>query len=84
MLVVGVGVAVVVVDVSCEVIVAVPRCVVVTGFVFEVSSNKFGEAQSHFTQKCKVRVDQEVTAAGAFFLRFLYHSSASKSDLQQL
>ena len=50
MLVVGVGVAVVVVvDVSREVIVAVSRCVVVTGFIFGISSSIFGEAQSHLT-----------------------------------
>ena len=74
----------VVVDISREIVVAALSCVVVTGFVFEVSSNKFGEAQSHFTRKCKVRVDQEEMAAGEFFSRFSYYSSASKSDLQQL
>jgi len=83
--VVGAGiVVVVVVDVSRETVVAAPNCVVGTGTVFGISSSIFGEAWSHFTWKCKTRVDQEVTAAGVFFSRFSYQSSASKSDLQQL
>ena len=32
-----------------------------------VLSNESGEALSHFTWKCNMRVDQEVTAAGVFF-----------------
>jgi len=42
----GAGMVVVVVvevNISHEVIVAVPGCVVVTGFVFGILSNKFGE-----------------------------------------
>jgi hypothetical protein len=55
----------VVVGVSYVIIVAVSSFVVVTGF--RISSNVFGEAPSHFTQKCKMRFDHEVTAAGEFF-----------------
>ena len=78
----GVTVVVVVVLVSREVVVAAPGCLVVAGIIFGISCNKFGEARSHFTRKCKTRVDQEVTAAGMFCSRFSYQSSASESDLQ--
>jgi acyl CoA:acetate/3-ketoacid CoA transferase len=79
---VGAGMAVVVVVavvVSRETVVAASNCVVGTGIVFGVSNSSsiFGEARSHFTRKCRTRVDQEVTAAGEFFLRFSYQSSAS-------
>jgi hypothetical protein len=70
----------VVVFVSREVIVAAPNCVVVTGFVFGILSNKSGEAPSHLTQKCLQRVDHEVMTDGEFCLKFSYHSSALKLD----
>jgi hypothetical protein len=85
-LVVGVGVVVVVVvvvDVSHEVIVTELSCVVVTGFVFGVSSNKFGEAPSHLTQKSKTNVDHEATTVRELHSRSSYQSSTSESDLQQ-
>lgn len=57
-----------VVGVSVAISVAAPG-LVGTGIVFEISSNKFGEACSHFTQKCTTRVDHEATAAGEFFFK---------------
>src|SRR6267154_6864810 len=66
----------VVVVVSCETIVAASSCSVVTGIVFGILSSISGEAQSHFTQKCKMRVAQEATTAGKLFSRFSYQSSA--------
>ena len=57
----------VVMVVSHETIVAASSCLVVIGIVFWISSSILGEAQSHFTRKCKARVDQEVMAAGEFF-----------------
>jgi hypothetical protein len=68
--------------VSRETVVAASSCLVVIGIVFWISSSILGEARSHFTRKCKARVDQEVMAAGEFFSRFSYQSSASESDLQ--
>jgi len=82
---VGAGMAVVVavvVIVSHGTVVAASSCLVVTGIVFRISNNEFRESQSHFTLKCKMRVDQEVTAAGEFCLRFSYQSSASEPDQQ--
>jgi hypothetical protein len=52
------------------------------GFVSVVSSNTLGEAPSHFTRKCRTRVDQEATTSGELFSRFSYQSSASESALQ--
>src|SRR5882762_6958554 len=72
---------VVVVGVLHVIGVAVSVFLVVTGF--GISSNVFGEAPSHFTRKCKTRVDQEVTTAGEFCSRFSYQSSASKPDRQR-
>ena len=73
---------VVVVVVSRVIVVAASGSVVVTSFVFGISSNIIGEAPSHFTQKWRTRVDQEATTSGEFFSRFSYQSSASESDLQ--
>jgi len=70
---------VVVVVVSRETVVAASSCLIATDIIFGISSSMFGEARSHFTRKCRTRVDQEVTAAGEFFSRFSYQSSASKS-----
>jgi hypothetical protein len=53
-----------------------------SGFGSRVSSNESGEVPSHLTQKCKTRVNHKATTAGELFSRFLYQSSASKSDLQ--
>ena len=78
----GARMGVVMVVVLRETVVAASSCLVVIGIVFWISSSILGEAWSHFTRKCKARVDQEVTAAGEFFLRFSYQSSASESDLQ--
>ena len=78
----GARMGVVMVVVSRETVVAASGCLVVIGIVFWISSSILGEAWSHFTRKCKARVDQEVTAAGEFFSRFSYQSSASESDLQ--
>jgi len=76
-------VVVVVVVVSHETVVAASSCLVATGVVFGILSNVFGEAPSHFTQKCKTRVSHKATTAGEFFfLRFSYQFSASKSNLQ--
>ena len=44
-----------------------------------IASSKSGDARSHFTQKCKTRVDHEVVIDGA---RFSYQASASKPDQQ--
>ena len=44
-----------------------------------LSSSKSGKALSHFTRKCKIRVDHEVVIDGA---RFSYQASASKPDRQ--
>jgi hypothetical protein len=68
--------------VSCETIVAASSCLVVTGIVFGILSSISGEARSHFTRKCKTKVDQEATTAGELLSRFSYQSSASESDLQ--
>ena len=68
--------------VSCEIIVAAPGCLVVTGIAFRILSNKFGEARSHFTRKCKIKVDHEATTVSELLSRFLYQSPASESDLQ--
>jgi hypothetical protein len=78
----GAAIAVVVVVVSRVIVVAASGSVVVTSFVFGISSNIFGEAPSHFTRKWRRRVDQEATTSGEFFSRFSYQSSASESDLQ--
>jgi hypothetical protein len=78
----GVTMVVVVVLVSREVVVAAPGCLVVTGIVFGISCNKFGEAQSHFTWKCKTSVDHEVMTVGELHSSSSYQSSASESDLQ--
>ena len=43
------------------------------------SSSESGEACSHFTWKCKTRVDHKVVIDGA---RFSYQASASKPDQQ--
>ena len=43
------------------------------------SSSKSGKAHSHFTWKCKTRVDHEVVIDGT---RFSYQASASKPDQQ--
>ena len=47
-----------------------------------VSSNKSGEALSHFTQKCKIDVGHNATTVSELCSRFSYQSSASESDLQ--
>jgi hypothetical protein len=80
MVVVVFAFVVVVVNVSYAIVVAVSSSVVVTGF--RISSSVLGEAPSHFTRKCKMRFDHDATAAGEFFSRSSYQSSASKSDLQ--
>ena len=77
---VGVGMAVVVVvDISCEVVVAVSM---VGSFVSGVLSNEFREAPSHFTWKCKFKADHNATTVGELRLRSLYQSLASESNLQ--
>ena len=43
------------------------------------SSSESDEARSHFTWKCKTRVDHEVVIDGA---RFSYQALASKPDQQ--
>jgi len=73
---------VVVIFISREVIVAAPNCVVVTGFAFDISSNKSVEAPSHLTQKCLRRVDHKIMTDGEFCSKFSYHSSALKPDRQ--
>ena len=56
----GAAVAVVVVVVVlCVIVVAASGSVVVTSFVFGISSNIFGEAPSHFTRKWRRRVRAE-------------------------
>ena len=50
-----------------------------TGVGNAVVSSKSGDACSHFTLKCKTRVDHEVMIDGA---RFSYQASASKPDWQ--
>jgi len=47
-----------------------------------VSSNKSGEALSHFTQKCKINVDHDVTTVGELRSRSSYQSLALESGLQ--
>ena len=44
-----------------------------------IVSSKSGDARSHFTRKCKTRVDHEVVIDGT---RFSYQASASKPDWQ--
>ena len=44
-----------------------------------IASSESGDARSHFTRKCKTRVDHEVVIDGA---RFSYQASASKPDRQ--
>jgi len=80
----GVIVVVVVVEVLVlsEIVVAAPDCIIMTSFVFQISSSIFWEAPSHLTQKCKTSVDHEVTTAGVLFSRFSYQSLASKSEQQ--
>ena len=50
-----------------------------TGVGTAIASSESGDARSHFTRKCKTRVDHEVVIDGA---RFSYQASASKPDRQ--
>ena len=70
-------VVVVVVYVSCVIVVAAPHCVVVTGFVFRISSSIFGEVPSHLTLKCKINVGHEAMTVGKLHSRSSYQSLAS-------
>ena len=50
-----------------------------TGVGTAIASSESRDARSHFTWKCKTRVDHEVVIDGA---RFSYQASASKPDRQ--
>ena len=85
----GAAIAVVVVVVVLRVIVvAASGSVVVTSFLFGISSNIFGEAPSHFTRKWRARVDQEATTSGEFFFRdfrtSLWHPNRIYSDCKTI
>ena len=50
-----------------------------TGVGNAIASSESGDAHSHFTWKCKTRVDHEVVIDGT---RFSYQALASKPDQQ--